>query len=209
MTKQSSFWWAGDGKLTQPSPVLMCILNAFRRCHGEQLLGRRAAVCLLRLLPSIQPAAYLIQHVISSCVRLRKGTIQEQQRVHSIPNRELTYFNRRGKRRDHLGKGQTTSTIVRICCRWKWWDTTSVLNAIHWHWNMRGLFQGKFQFDKTSCGRVRPAYWDKCTRGIENETLHQLDSCPLQHILNSSLLLLKKIIPPSTNPFHFPLPHQT
>lgn len=31
---------------------------------------------------------------------------------------------------------------------------------------MRCLSQGKFPFDKTSCVRVGPAYWDKCTGGI-------------------------------------------
>lgn len=60
------------GWIIQRGPVFMCILNALRRCHGELFLGRRAAVCLPRPLPPIQPGAYLIQHVIGSCVRLPK-----------------------------------------------------------------------------------------------------------------------------------------
>lgn len=72
---------------------------------------------------SIQPVAYLMQHVISSCVRLQKSRIQKRQKLHSIPNLELTYFNHRGNWGIVWESGKRTLTIVTFCCHWKWWDT--------------------------------------------------------------------------------------
>lgn len=107
-----------------------------------------------------------------------------------------------GKLTGHLEKGQKDITYCESLLSLEVMKQ-NVLNVIHRHWNMLGFFQGKFQFDKTSCGTVRPAYW--ITPEIENEALH---SCPSQHILNSSLISWKKS-------FHFweipsfSLSHQT
>lgn len=81
-------------------------------------------------------------------------------------NRELTYFDGGGKWAIDFGKapGATSRTLAMQEFFVTGRDEPLCFECCPL--TLRHAFQGKFRFDKTSCGRVSPADGDKCTGGF-------------------------------------------
>lgn len=96
------------------------------RARGNYFLADLQQVCLLKLLPSIKPVAYLIQHVIHSCVILRKG--QNPSRGEAVFNwyerahkSQADLFSMARKQIGPLGKCPATVLLLTfkmnsVCC---------------------------------------------------------------------------------------------
>lgn len=129
--------------------------------------ARSSFVCRDSSLPSSQAHIWSSMSSAAACASEKaesknsRGCIRE-------PKSRADLLRSRWKARDTLGKGQEQLLAHSLCENLLSLEGMNhdVLNVVHWRWDMRGLSRGKFRFDKTSCGQVRPAYWDKCRGGF-------------------------------------------
>lgn len=178
---------------------------------GSCFLAGRAAVCLPRPLPPIQPGAYLIQHVIGSCVRLpKRQNPRTAEAAFESPRSRADLLRSRAESEGCFGRapgatprGLTTGEFVVTGRDEPRCFESRPLTPRH-----------ALSFSRGNSHSIRLPVFESdlpteinAREGLENETLYQLDSCPLQRILVLLFSSSLEFLSPSRHLFYFPHCH--